>query len=103
MHVTVLDVDSNRNYFTNQGFHLNGKGKTNVCIQLKALVETPCTTYDRSPIPMEWITGREEDTNTECIEGSGNLDNSLSNNRVRASSRSRRTPHNRSEDFVWEM
>ena len=55
MHVTVLDVDSNRNYFTNLGFHLNGKGKTNVCIQLKVLVETPYTTYDRSPIPKEWI------------------------------------------------
>jgi len=98
MHVTVLDVDSNRNYFTNHGFHLSGKGKTNVCMQLKVLVETPYTTYDRSPIPMEWIPSRDEDTNMEYIEGSGNLDNSLSNNRIRASSRSRRTPHNRRSD-----
>ena len=82
MHVTVLDVDSNRNYFTNHGFHLNGKDKTNVCMQLKVLIETPYTTYDRSPVPMEWIPGREEDTNTEYIEGSGNVDNSLSNNRI---------------------
>ena len=103
MYVTVLDVISNRKYFTKHVFHLNGKGKTNVCMQLKALVETPYTSYGRSPILMEWIMGREEDTNVECIEGSGYLDNSLSNNRVRVSSRSRRTPHNRSEDLLWEM
>ena len=99
IHVTVLDVDSNRKYFAKHGYHLNGKGKTNACMQLQALVGTPYTTYDRSAIPMEWITDREEHTNTEYIEGSENLDSSLSKNRFRVPGSSRRTPHNTSEDF----
>ena len=31
-HVTVLNVDPDRNYFTNHGLLLNSKGKTNVCV-----------------------------------------------------------------------
>ena len=58
-HVTVLDVDPDRSYFTNHGLHFNSKGKTNVCMQLKSVVEKLSTTYDRLLIPVEWIIGRE--------------------------------------------
>jgi hypothetical protein len=95
----VLDVDPYRNYFTNHGLHLNSKGKTNVCMQLKSVVEK----HGRLAIPVEWIIGREEVTNTECIEGPGNMNNSPSNTRVRVSNRLRNIPCNRNEDFLWEM
>jgi len=59
MHVTVLDVDPDRSCFTSHGLHLDSKGKTNVCMQLKSVVEKLSITYDRLPIPVEWIIGQE--------------------------------------------
>ena len=73
-----------------------------MCMQLKSVVEKLSITYDRLPIPVEWIIGREEVTSTECIEGPGNMNNSPSNTRVRESNRLRKIPCNRNED-LWEM
>jgi len=103
MQVTVLDVDPDRNCFINHGLHLNSKGKTNVCMQLNSVVEKLSITYDRLPIPVEWIIGREEVTNTQCIKGPRNMNNSPSNTRFRVSNRLWKIPCNRNEDFLWEM
>jgi len=71
-------------------------------MQLKSVVEKLSIAYDRLAIPVEWIIGREV-TNTECIEGPGNMNNSPSNARVRVSNRLRKIPCNRNEDFLWEI
>jgi len=64
------------------------------------MVEKLSTTYDRLPIPAEWIIGREV-TNTEFIEGPENMHNSPSSTRVRASNRLRKIPCDRNEDFFY--
>lgn len=70
-------------------------------MQLKTTVERLFITNDRLPIPMEWVTGREEATNISCVERSINIANSISNTRARVSNRLRKVP-NRNEDFLWE-
>ena len=68
-------------------------------MQLKSVVEKLSVTYDRLPIPVEWITGPEEVTSTECIEGPGNINDSPRNTSVRVSNSLRKIPCNRNEDF----
>jgi hypothetical protein len=51
------------------------------------------------PIPMEWITGREEATNILRIERPVNIEKYISNTRVGVSHMLKKVPNNRNEDF----
>jgi hypothetical protein len=52
---------------------------------------------------MSWIT---EQVNANIILSkvhSDNIDNSRNNTVTRTSNKKRKTPHNRNENFIWEM
>ena len=58
---------------------------------------------DRTTIPISWITEQVNPNNILSKVHSGDIGNSRNNAVTRTSNTKRKAPHNRNEDFMWEM
>ena len=126
-HTSFLKTDKNRNLSTNHGLHLNKLGKQLVQLQIASLLHSIFEQKSIHPITPEW-QGIQDDNNQTCDEnqagqgiqddnnqtGDGNQagqgiqdDNNQTcyGNQVltsnRNTSRKRKLPVTRSNDFLW--
>jgi len=63
----------------------------------------PFLVNDRTIIPMSWINEQVNPNNILSKIYSDNIDNSRNDTVTRTSNKKRKAPHNRNEDFMWEM
>jgi len=87
--MSFLKTDKDRNLSTNHGLHLNKLGKQLVQHQLASLLHSVFEQKTSHPITLGW-----QDNNLTC---DGNQ--VLTSNRN--SSRNRKLPVTRSDDFLW--
>ena len=94
-HTSFLETDSNRNLFTYHGLHLNKSGKCHVTYQIASLLQS---TFEQrtAPIILGWHDVIQDNKITNCA---GDQEISL----IRNSSRNKRTPITRSDDFLWQI
>jgi lysophospholipase L1-like esterase len=98
-HVTMIEADLGRKYFTRHGMHLNNSGKE--CLSnLIATQINRLANGNNKGVPVVPLSWKEELTDKQNII---NLDNMIiedkSSNKV--VTRSRRLPVTRSNDFLW--
>jgi lysophospholipase L1-like esterase len=53
-HVTITDVNQNREYFMTHGLHFNGLGKVVICKQIANVIDDLFQTEEILPICMNW-------------------------------------------------
>ena len=104
-HVTIINLDINRIYFTRHGMHLNNRGKVKLAKEIANLINKSYLeeNIDKSVIT---IKGRDEKyrskTSQKTAEQTPN--NTLeSNDKItyRISTRSKKPLITRNEDFLW--
>jgi len=94
-HAHFLEMDNNRNLFTNHGLHLNKLGKQLVSHQTVSLLLTTFEQKTSSPIILRWHE-TQNDNNQTC---DGNQVKTSNRNSIR----NRKTPVTRSNDFLWQI
>ena len=58
-HVTLLECNCGREYFTNHGMHLNGRGKRRVSKQLASVISKLTAVEAITPISLGWIVDHD--------------------------------------------
>lgn len=111
-HVTILDSPQNRDYFTRHGLHYNGFGKDIICSQLALSIKnlfqhikTPPISLgweDKPPVLVEIIApgtcNEPSKTVPNVVEENSKLNE---HNTYRTSTRRKKLPVNRTDDFLW--
>jgi len=59
-YVTILECNYNREYFTNHGMHLNGRGKSLVSKQLASVISKVTVMEATAPISLGWKEDQEQ-------------------------------------------
>ena len=95
-YTSFLETDSNRNSFTYHGLHLNKSGKRLVTYQLASLLRSTFEQRTSAPIILGWHNVIQDNNILICAE-----DQKIS--LTRNSSRNKRTPITRSNDFLWQI
>jgi len=94
-HAHFLEMDNNRNLFTNHGLHLNKLGKQLVNHQIASLLLTTFQQKSSSPIILRWHE-TQNDNNQTCDVNQIKPYN-------RNSIHNRKIPVTRSNDFLWQI
>jgi lysophospholipase L1-like esterase len=95
-HASFLETDNNRNSFTKHGLHLNKSGKRLVTYQLASLLQSVFEQKTSASIILGWHN-EIQDNNISICEG--NQEKLL----IRNSSRNKKIPITRSNDFLWQI
>jgi len=95
-HTSFLETENNRNLFTNHGLHLNKTGKRLVTYQITSLLQSIFEHKTSVPIILGWHN-EIQDNNIPICEGN---QVKLS---IRDSSRNKKIPITRSNDFLWKI
>jgi hypothetical protein len=112
-HVTILESPQDRVLFTRHGLHYSGFGKETICNQLAMSIGNLFQYTEVSPISLGWegkpptplenmapITGNEASNSVAKIVDSSTM--SVYNTHMR-STRQRKLPFNRTDDFLWQF
>jgi hypothetical protein len=67
IHISILQVYHNREYFPNHGLHLNGLGREVICNWNVSSAETILQFKEVKPISMYWKVGLVDNTNLNGI------------------------------------
>jgi hypothetical protein len=59
-HVTVVEVDFKRKFFTKQGLHMNNVGKEKIVIKIANVVTTTLQKQTEEPISLYWKTDYDD-------------------------------------------
>jgi len=92
-HMSFLKTDKDRNLYTNHGLHLNKLGKQLVQHQIASLLHSIFEQKTSHPITLGWQE-IQDDNNLTCDGNQVATSN-------RNSSRNRKLPVTRSDDFLW--
>jgi hypothetical protein len=89
-HVTILEISDDRKLFTTQGLHLNGLGKDKLA---KQIVSLTYTILDQKKDPTIILSWNSDQSHSDTLH-QGNVN--------RVSTRTKKTPSNKYNDFLWE-
>jgi hypothetical protein len=90
----LIEIDNNRNLFTNHGLHRNKLGKRLTTYVLADFIQTSWKQKVQAPIPLGWLDVSCDKDILVCKEN-------LVKAPIRSSNRSKKTPVTRSQDFLW--
>jgi len=100
-HVNIVDVELTRDNFTQYGFHLNSSGKEWIS-KTTAQTITTFASMEKPNISLNWkeapVAAPTDEPTTELARKNDKCDHGYT---VRSSSRTKRPPINRYEDFLW--
>ena len=97
--VTLIKTSSSRENFTKHGMHLNNLGKSNVASQIVKCIHTMINKVVKTPIKLDWKADScKEDL---AVSSSGEERQQEKIPFTLPCKRIRRSPTNRSEDFLW--
>jgi len=112
--VRILDQEPNREDFTQHGLHLNFTGKVKVVKSICQNISQLFEVKEKHPIILKWKTTHSDhslvnsalsDINEDRVvidKKERNEDHTDSNNQgMKTSSRPKRIPNTRSDDFLW--
>jgi len=112
--VKILEQEKKREDFTQHGLHLNMSGKDKIAKLLAQNITQLCEDTKKIPIVAKWKTTHKVGDLTNSTNYAINADNDPSNNKERhehfldsinpgsrTSSRTKRIPNSRSDDFLW--
>ena len=100
--VHLLELNLHRNDFTQHGLHLNISGKVNTAELIGENIKQLFYTPKKTPITLDWITEQTVRTQEAEKDSQDIQDASLLCERnTRTSSRPKRYPVTRNEDFLW--
>jgi hypothetical protein len=115
-HVTVLENDLNRKYYTQHGMHLNKWGKEQLSKQIASLINNPLNWRpEKVPVlALDWKTYSAHTQNMERLptelrpesaqDSSCQIATTSNEDTVcRTSNRQRRIPITRNNDFLWKV
>ena len=57
-HVTIINIDQNREYFTKHELHLNSLGKEVICKQIATIIDKLLQSEKVLPICIDWETNK---------------------------------------------
>jgi hypothetical protein len=124
--VTNFNIDINREYYTNQGSYMNGRGKEETSKRLLVLIHST-QRKNNSPISLGWIrddyvvasdetkevseSDAIKETNLHTVvgdcdsisKGSNSPNEIVKDNAIRSSNRQRKPPVTRKDDFLWSQ
>ena len=95
-HISFLETDNNRNLFTTHGLHVNKSGKQFVTYQIASLLHLTFKQKTTDPIILGWPNEIQDDNNLICEVNQVKLPN-------KNSSRKKKIPITRSNDFLWQI
>ena len=95
-HTSFLETENNRNLFTNHGLHLNKSGKQLVSYQIASLLQSIFEHKISVPIILGWHNEIQDNNIPICEENQVKLS-------IRNSSRNKKIPITRSNDFLWKI
>jgi len=93
-HTYFMETDNNRTLFTNHGLHMNKLGKQLVTCHIATLLYSTFEQKKSPPIRLSW--NELQNSNYSAQE-----DNQITST-TRNSSRNKRLPVTRSDDFLWK-
>ena len=100
-HLSVLEIDENRQYYTKHGLHLNGLGKKIVSLNLALLVFSlvkKATNMSINIIPLGYHEAQARITSI-----SPNVNHILPQSTVERNKCIRKKPVTKTNDFLWEV
>jgi hypothetical protein len=111
-HVTILESPQSRDCFTRHGLHYNRHGKDSMCDQLAVTIDSMFQYTDPQPISLGWddkqhVLVEKLIPIAENVLSSSPIGVAEENNKPneynahRISTRQKRLPVNRTEDFLW--
>jgi hypothetical protein len=105
-HVSIMEVDPNREYYTKHGHHLNNLGKAKVSKQLSLQLQSIIQQKMDIPISLSWTkdhTNNKHDETQDQVEKPPSTTTIEQNNSApRTSNRLKKTPATMNEEFFGE-
>ena len=95
-HTSFLETDNNRRAFTNHGLHLNKSSKCIVTYQLASHIQAIFKQSVTAPITFEHLSEIQAKNLTICDRNHEKVP-------IRNSSRTKKLPSTRSDDFLWPV
>ena len=95
---SYLNANNDCKLFTRHGLHRNKLGKQTIIAQISAYVSSLFKSKTQTSIPLAW---QEPNTEDQDVKQSENPDTYPRQPGTRNSSRLRRTPITRTDDFLW--
>ena len=100
-YASVVDTNLTRDNFTRHGLHTNPLGRERIAKIIGQTITTPSTNAI-PPISLKWEEVLLATSNVETKMGfASKNDNGVHRNVARSSSREKRPPVTRNEDFLW--
>jgi hypothetical protein len=109
-HVTMLDMNITRNYFTKHGLHLNKLGKEWLARKIASQIDNINTTKEvlenTNPIPLYLTETLQENKQTDILTNTTQVQltqdiSAFTHNNSRSSTRIKKTPSSKYNDFLW--
>jgi hypothetical protein len=94
-HVSIVEASPNRGHYTKHGLHLNNYGKEETVKQIG--LDKWADKSSEAPLPLPWRDLLIVSTNEE------NMPTITNDTLCRTSSRNKKTPLTRNQDFLWEI
>ena len=97
-HVTILELNFNINCFTQHDLHLNGYVKGLLVKQITSLIYKWSCKKTEEPITLEWKMGLNDKATTHLANKEIVIPTTVT---CRTSTRTKRPPITRQNDFLW--
>jgi hypothetical protein len=99
-HTSFLEIVNDRNLFTNHGLHRNILGKKLTYTKITSWILTFFQDNTLSPLPLKWHDVQNKGESLEIKESNHSVNSEFPR---RTSSRNKKTPVTKSDDFLWEL
>ena len=104
-HMSVMEVDPNREYYTKHGHHLNNHGKAKVAKQLSLQLLSALQRKKDILIRLRWTkdhaNNMHDGTQNQVENPPSTTTTEQNNSALRTSNRIKKTPKTINEDFFW--